>query len=501
MADPVTSCNGLSAPHCDQLEVQPASVAPAVAVAFVRGPKDAYAAKSDVPKAASDPKASVPFAVRMHQPTPVQTTAAIDKSDARFSALAELAREYYTGLKSYPSMTAAGYTLIYGPLADVAPENEVARARSTMWQLDRIHSWDPDVVALFGSLSIAAAERDGRHAAFTLKHAPGYGHLEGGLETTKKLPKETRSLKDVERDFKPFRVLLDRFGPETAAVMIGGAILEAVDPNHPSVFSPKTVRWVRDNLGPQGEKTVLVTDDINTSIFTEYLDGQMGKEKKTNARSRLEKIKFMIKRLVEADVDIMLDYGSISSYGGLKLFANAGKELLDEGAISRKALERSVKRILHMKARIYPDHPLLKDIDATVAAMTDEQLFWQKLVVPCAWGSEKDQSRFAANFGVGLTMEGLEEYLPRVQEYTHEAVKTALTPPPFVANNSPQELAGLDNRGNSKFRFESKPIHKFTELVEKLFPDGIPAGFMDAIYEDITKPKDMLALAEQDSGA
>ncbi len=446
------------------------------------------------------------------------------KKTSSYKKLLSIAKNYFDNLKSYPKML-RHYTGVYGPLADVAPDSRSKRSKSRMWKLGRIHTWQPEVSSLFGVLTILAAQRNGNRAHFFIKHAPGYGKLTSKrLEMTGEPPIDKRSLKEIKRDFESFKQIFSYFGPKTVGVMISASIVEALQPEGwpdqptPAVLSPKVVSWVRKSLGPQGDQALIVTDDMNAPVFLKTYERECGRNKDGIMNIKAQRM-FMLKRLIKSDVDLVLTYDT-PLLQSLHLYINAGLELIKNGDIFRKEIERSVRRILKAKKRLFPDHPKLADIDATIDGMTNEELLAQKMILPGAWSTIElallddrkagmspaalkkarkqiinnatqewiDQIKATTKLGIGgVSLEGTKSFVKRVQKALKPLKEEGFIPP-FVLNNPPQEIAGFSNAGNKKYRAETKLIKKFSLLSEKLLPENIDKNaLVEMIIKEVIK--------------
>ncbi|MDO8518938.1 MAG: hypothetical protein Q7T11_02100, partial [Deltaproteobacteria bacterium] len=478
----------------------------------VQGLDDQFANDNPV-SGREPPRLSTPPAVRLQQVAPQ-----IDRHAPRFQEMVSVARDFYRNLETYPALMQQGYTLVYGPLADLAPADQRERDRSTMWNLHRIHSWRKEAVALFGLLTVAKTRED-QKGVFFIKHAIGYGSLDNQrLETMNEPPRDHRSLERIRHDFYPFRKIVEGAAPGSVGVMVAGAVVEALDPSSPAVLSPTVNRFIRQELGSRGEDVVLMTDDVNAPIFWPHILAECRRDENANicttrdyGLNAVDRMAYLLARLVEGDVDIMLNYATPPTQVMADLF-EAGNRLIQKGVISRAQLEKSVCRILQMKQTLYPDHPRLQDIQETVRMMSIEELLAQKIIVAGAWpvpnfegpefGSNEDgmmDQRFWPKVWMdnlkkisgsspvgGVSLEGTKKLIGPVDQYVQTRLGEGAIPP-FVCENPPLENGGFDNSGdlkNAQYRRETDPIRRLTELLDRYYPDGTPPGLIDAVYDE-----------------
>ena len=123
---------------------------------------------------------------------------------------------------------------------------------------DRAYATEPDRVAEFGR---AAAE--GLLAGGVLpviKHIPGHGRA--AADSHEALPRVGATLDQLrERDFRPFRVMVDMPIAMTAHV-----VFEAIDPDAPATTSRRVVtEIIRGEIGFGG---LLLTDDLSMKALT-----------------------------------------------------------------------------------------------------------------------------------------------------------------------------------------------------------------------------------------
>ncbi|MDO8644542.1 MAG: hypothetical protein Q7S00_06230, partial [bacterium] len=384
-----------------------------------------------------------------------------------------------------------GTNMIYGPLLDLAPSDPVQREQSTLWRQNRIHTWRPEVAQFFARLTIDKAEQmSKKRAVFVVKHAPGYGHFMGPIETANRPPIDHRSLKEISVGLQPFRGVIDQFGPSQIAVMVSGVVVPSLgrtkknDLKTPLLFSPRGIEWLRHQLGPMGEEVVLLADDLTAPIFLPYYRDQLGLEK--GKISPHQRWRLLIQQLAASDVDLILSYES-PPQERFALYLEEGKKLVEERLVSREVLEKSVYRILRMKKRLYPHHPRLQNIRNTVQLMSVEELLAQKLILPGSWinSSTTERERQIVQMtrqGIGgISFEGTQGLIRQVLKGPYSSQSKRLIPP-FLANNSLQEIAGFQGRYRS-YLSEVEPIRRFTELLDLYSPEPVSSETLSSMVD------------------
>lgn len=162
------------------------------------------------------------------------------------------------GLTGDPSLAESeGWTIgselkAVGIDMDLAPVVDVLSNPNNMVMKDRIFGETADLVTTFGEKMLLGMHRA---ALFTsLKHFPGLGDVE--RDTHEDLPVTYRSLAELEAvEFVPFTKL----SSQTDAIMVAHLLVPALDPDHCSSLSAKTIGYLRDTIGFQG---VVMTDSL-----------------------------------------------------------------------------------------------------------------------------------------------------------------------------------------------------------------------------------------------
>ena len=154
-----------------------------------------------------------------------------------------------------------------------------------------------------------------------LKHFPGYGN---NGDTHGKIIRDRRSyLTFCMRDLRPFGAGIDS-GADM--VMMSHTIVNAFDKKKPVSLSSKAIRYLREEMEFDG---VIITDGLGMKAVTEYAGSQGQAAVKA----------------VKAGNDM------ICATGSYRKCYEALCEAAEEGKISEKRINASVKRILMMKIR------------------------------------------------------------------------------------------------------------------------------------------------------
>jgi beta-N-acetylhexosaminidase len=210
-------------------------------------------------------------------------------------------------------LRALGITMNFAPVADILtnPQNRVIG--------NRAYSSDPAVVARMVSATVRGMQDEGVSAV--IKHFPGHGdtredtHYQAAV-----VPHSLERLREIE--FLPFRagIAANTDGVMTAHVTVpavGGVAL-------PATLSPAVI----DDLLRQelGFSRLVVTDSLVMAAVTEYFPEDL-----------------IPLRAFQAGADVLLQPRNAAAARRVMLRA------LEDGTITRGQLERSVRRILHVK--------------------------------------------------------------------------------------------------------------------------------------------------------
>lgn len=143
-------------------------------------------------------------------------------------------------------LCAVGVNMNFAPVVDVAshPKKSIIGLRS--------FSSDPEEVTTFGSAALKGYARSG--VIGTLKHFPGHGDVE--IDSHEDLPVLDKSFEDLEKtELHPFTKL----ARASEVMMTAHLLVPALDPEHCSTLSKKTLTFLRETLGFQG---VIISDSL-----------------------------------------------------------------------------------------------------------------------------------------------------------------------------------------------------------------------------------------------
>lgn len=151
-----------------------------------------------------------------------------------------------------------------------------------------------------------------------LKHFPGYG---GNGNTHTDIIRDKRSLKTYEtRDLKPFRAGIKAGAP---MILVNHDIINAFDKKNPASISKKVHTYLRNELGYKG---VIMTDSLNMAAARDFV----GNDEKLAVKA------------VKAGNDMLCTGRGITA-------VNAIYDAVNNGKITEKRINKSVRRILKMK--------------------------------------------------------------------------------------------------------------------------------------------------------
>jgi beta-N-acetylhexosaminidase len=134
----------------------------------------------------------------------------------------------------------------FAPVVDINsnPRNPIIGIRS--------FGEDPETVLTFGERALKGYQQAGIMA--TLKHFPGHGDVE--LDSHEGLPIIHKSLVELEQvELLPFA----RLSLSSDLVMTGHLLVPALDGEHCSTLSAKTINYLREKIGFQG---AIITDSL-----------------------------------------------------------------------------------------------------------------------------------------------------------------------------------------------------------------------------------------------
>lgn len=152
-------------------------------------------------------------------------------------------------------LAAVGINLNLAPVADTVPSAVAARSNPPIGAYQREFGYTSTATAAGSSAFVRGMTAGG--VGSTSKHFPGLGVVSGNTDTTAGVHDRTTTARSAY--LNPFRANV-RAG--TTAVMMSSAIYDKIDPGTLAVFSPKTVKLVRDT----GFSGPIMTDDVGSAV-------------------------------------------------------------------------------------------------------------------------------------------------------------------------------------------------------------------------------------------
>lgn len=227
-------------------------------------------------------------------------------------------------------LQAVGVNMNLGPVVDVNInlKNPVIGIRS--------FGDDSEVVATFGKKALSGYTRAG--IITTLKHFPGHGDTE--VDSHKALPivsKELGELKKIE--LFPFAEL----APFAPAIMTAHIVVPALDPDHCSTLSKKTLSYLRNEMGFQG---VIISDSL-------IMEGVLKK---------CQTVDEAAVQALDAGCDILILGGRLLvgthenfelSLDDMKRIHGSILQAVKSGRLSQERINQAVERVLKLKNRIF----------------------------------------------------------------------------------------------------------------------------------------------------
>lgn len=238
----------------------------------------------------------------------------------------ELAKEsaYVMGKE----LLAVGVNMNLAPVVDVNvnPNNPVIGVRS--------FGEVPEDIVSFGGKALEGYHEAGVMSC--LKHYPGHGDVE--IDSHKDLPVLHKTMEELKRvELLPFAAL----AKEADTIMTAHILIPALDPEHCSTLSKKTLDYLREQIGFQG---VILSDSLVMEGVLKRCGGSVDE---------------VVVQAFNAGCDILI-------LGGRQLIGSNRVELtmadirrihktlvlaVKSGRVSEEALDRSVNRILKLKEK------------------------------------------------------------------------------------------------------------------------------------------------------
>ena len=205
-----------------------------------------------------------------------------------------------------------GLNCNFGPVADTP-------YKKSNFMYKRAFSTKASRNSKFVKKTVAQMGKDG--VVSVLKHFPGYG--KNGDTHGKIIRDKRKKATFVLRDLKPFKSGI-KAGADM--VMVSHTIVNAFDSKRPASLSPAVISYLRGTMGFSG---VIITDGLGMKGVTDFAGSQ------GNAAVQA----------VQAGNDM------ICATGNYKECYNALLSAVNNGKISEKQIDDSVRRILVMKLR------------------------------------------------------------------------------------------------------------------------------------------------------
>ncbi len=235
---------------------------------------------------------------------------------------------YQSALVMGTELQAVGINMTLAPVIDINsnPHNPVIGVRA--------YGETPDTVVQFGKQALLGFKQAGIIAC--LKHFPGHGDVT--VDSHEALPVVNKSRKELANsDFFPFALL----APYADTIMTAHLLVPALDPEHCSTLSKRTINILRDEMDFAG---VVITDSL-------VMDGLL------NQCTSIEEAAI---QALSAGCDILLLGGKhlVGSHKHLELsVADVQKvhqalvEAVKSGRLTPERLNQAVTRVLTLKQR------------------------------------------------------------------------------------------------------------------------------------------------------
>jgi beta-glucosidase-like glycosyl hydrolase/LmbE family N-acetylglucosaminyl deacetylase len=250
-------------------------------------------------------------------------------------------------LKIAEHMHTNGYNVNFSPVVDVA--NNIEDINHPLVKKQRIYSQDPQIVTELASAAIRGMLKAG--ITPVAKHFPGLGAVYSNTHLT--LPKINISKTQLyEKDLLPFREIIKRY--PNAWIMTSHAVYSSLDDKPASLSYTIQTELLRKDLGFKG---IIISDELlNMQAIEGYAFQQDIKEPHINE---------IVIMAFQAGTDIVIIYPEPDKAGAIiGGIVRAVDKAVEDGKISEREIDNSVKRILKAKERIFNKRllPLIKDM-------------------------------------------------------------------------------------------------------------------------------------------
>lgn len=202
-----------------------------------------------------------------------------------------------------------GINVFLAPVLDIVAEGNV-------WLKGRNWSTDPDKVAALSAAYIRGAQAGG--VAATAKHFPGYATTTGDPAIDPQAV-TLQSRQELEMNFQPFRSAI---AAGVEMIMVGPAIVSALDPHKAALRSPIVIDLLKKDLGFNG---IVMADDLDALAVLR------GDSVETAAIDALN---------AGCDLLLLADTG-----GQLRQVSDAIASAVDQGALDRAVLASAAQKV------------------------------------------------------------------------------------------------------------------------------------------------------------
>jgi len=224
-------------------------------------------------------------------------------------------------------MQAAGVNMNLAPVVDVNIElqNPVIGVRS--------YSDNPETVVAFGKEALEGFKE--AQILTTLKHFPGHGDVR--VDSHESLPHIDKSMQELEQnELLPFAKL----SPFADAVMTAHLMVPALDPDHCSTLSEKTLTYLKNKIGFKG---LIVTDSLMMEGVLR--EGSVNEVAILALKAGCDMLCLGGKQLIKnSNVELGLE--------GIKCIHSSIVQAVQAGRISEERINDAVGKILKLKARV-----------------------------------------------------------------------------------------------------------------------------------------------------
>ena len=221
----------------------------------------------------------------------------------------------------------------------------------------RAFSDKPDEVVTFARSALQGYQRAKMRSC--LKHYPGHGDVE--VDSHADLPFVRKSKEELDKvELLPFAQL----APQVDAIMTAHIVVPALDPDHCSTLSKKSLDYLRNELGFQG---VIIADSVvMEGVLKE--SGSVDEAVIQALNAGCDFISLGGKQLLAGQTGLELTVTDVQRIHGKIVDA------VKSGRVSEERLNQAVQRVLVLKDRYPIVNPKPTDIQNTVRIASHEAL-------------------------------------------------------------------------------------------------------------------------------